>query len=45
MSKYNRNAKARKRRRWFVNVGDGGKLSTEGRNPNDAPKKVKESAS
>jgi len=38
MAKYNRSAKARKARRWFVNVGDGGKLSKENSNPNDKSK-------
>ena len=38
MSKYNHNRKTRKGRRWFENVGDGAKLSKEGKNPNDFPK-------
>lgn len=38
MSKYNRNGKMRKTRRWLQNVGDGGKLSKEGNNPNDKPR-------
>ena len=39
MSKYNRNAKARRGRVWYQNVGDGAKLSREGKNPNDRLKK------
>jgi hypothetical protein len=35
MSKYNRRASVRKVRRWYKNVGDGGKLSSQGSNPND----------
>jgi hypothetical protein len=35
MSKYNRSKKSRKTRRWLKNVGDGGRLSRDGRNPND----------
>lgn len=38
MSKYNRNPKARRGRRWLENVGDGAKLSKDGKNPNDQPK-------
>ena len=38
MSKYNHHKKARKARRWLLNVGDGGKLSREEKNPNDKPK-------
>jgi hypothetical protein len=38
MAKYNRNAKARRNRRWLANVGDGAKLTKEGNNPNDKPK-------
>ena len=38
MSKYNRSAKARKKRRWLVNVGDGARLTRENQNPNDKPK-------
>lgn len=37
MSKYNRSAAARKRRVWYMNVGDGAKLTKENRNPNDKP--------
>ena len=36
MSKYNRNGKARKIRKPLRNVGDGGKLSQDGQNPNDS---------
>jgi hypothetical protein len=36
VSKYNHNANARKDRVWRKNVGDGAKLSSENRNPNDA---------
>lgn len=35
MSKYNRSKKARKARIWNQNVGDGAKLSKDGKNPND----------
>lgn len=36
MSKYSHTKKARKNRKWKENVGDGGKLSREGKNPNDS---------
>lgn len=40
MSKYNRNPKKRRNRRWFKNVGDPIDLRKQGTaNPNDAPKK------
>jgi hypothetical protein len=35
LSKHNKNAKARKQRKWLKNVGDGGRLSKEGKNEND----------
>lgn len=41
MSKYNHNAKARRKRRWLENVGDGAKLSKDNLNPNDKPKAVR----
>ena len=37
MSKYSHSKKARKSRRWLVNVGDGGRLSKENNNVNDKP--------
>jgi len=43
MSKYNRSRKPRKTRRWLENVGDGGKLTREGKNPNDRPKEERKS--
>jgi len=39
MSKYNHSKKSRRLRVWFENVGDGGKLSREHKNPNDGKKK------
>lgn len=36
MSKYNRNPKSRKGRKWLKNVGDGARLSLQNSNPNDA---------
>jgi hypothetical protein len=36
MSKYSHSKKARRTRKWLKNVGDGAKLSKEGKNPNDA---------
>lgn len=38
MSKYNHSRKARVKRRWYQNVGDGAKLTKAGTNPNDAPR-------
>lgn len=38
MSKYNHSKKVRRARRWYVNVGDGAKLSKDNLNPNDKPK-------
>jgi hypothetical protein len=35
MAKYNRRAKVRKVRVWKHNVGDGGRLTQQGNNPND----------
>ena len=39
MAKHNRNARVRKRRRWFKNVGDPINIASKGgTNPNDKPK-------
>jgi hypothetical protein len=35
MSKYNRSKKSRRKRIWYQNVGDGARLSKDGKNPND----------
>ncbi len=41
MSKYNHSPKVRQTRAWYENVGDGAKLSKEGKNSNDFKPKRK----